>query len=169
MAGLPGSGKSTVADVLSVKLGAVLSVDPIEAALWRSGVDRQQPTGLAAYVVAEELARVQLGLGHDVVVDTANDVAAAREQWRLLARKSGARLIFVEVVCTDAAERRRRRAMGQAPDSVWAVADAVTGPSTPTDSPTSCAGSCRRRAVWLTSARHLRPRWKSCAAAPRWW
>ncbi|MDV6278140.1 AAA family ATPase [Rhodococcus erythropolis] len=111
MAGLPGSGKSSVADVLGVELGcAVLSVDPIEAAMWRAGVDRQQPTGIAAYVVAEELARVQLGLGHDVVVDAANDVDAAREQWRLLATSSGAKLVFVEVVCTDAVEHRRRLA-----------------------------------------------------------
>lgn len=49
MAGLPSSGKSTVASALASALPApVLSVDPVEAAMWRAGVDRAQPTGLAA-------------------------------------------------------------------------------------------------------------------------
>jgi len=49
MSGLPGSGKSAVAEDLGRALpAAVLSVDPVEAAMWRAGVDRKQPTGLAA-------------------------------------------------------------------------------------------------------------------------
>jgi adenylylsulfate kinase-like enzyme len=39
MAGLPGAGKSSVAEALGRKLTApVVSVDPIEAAMWRAGV-----------------------------------------------------------------------------------------------------------------------------------
>ncbi|MFF1839063.1 AAA family ATPase [Streptomyces sp. NPDC058231] len=57
MAGLPGVGKSSVAEALGRRLAApVVSVDPIEAAMWRAGVARDQPTGLAAYVVAEAVA-----------------------------------------------------------------------------------------------------------------
>jgi len=68
MAGLPGSGKSAVAEDLAAALGcAVLSVDPVEAAMWRAGVGRDQPTGLAAYVIVEVLAAEQLALGHDVI------------------------------------------------------------------------------------------------------
>lgn len=64
MAGLPGSGKGTVAEELAKSLRcACLSVDPIEGAMWRAGVERSQPTGLAAYVVAEDLAREQLLIG----------------------------------------------------------------------------------------------------------
>lgn len=88
MAGLPGSGKSAVAGEVARALGcAVLSVDPIEAAMWRAGIGHDQPTGLAAYVVAEELAREQLLIGNDVVVDAVNDVEPARQQWRSLATK----------------------------------------------------------------------------------
>lgn len=48
MAGLPGAGKSAVADALGRALDAtVLSVDPVEAAMWRAGVGRDQPTGRA--------------------------------------------------------------------------------------------------------------------------
>jgi hypothetical protein len=78
MAGLPGAGKSAVAEELARALGcAVLSVDPVEAALWRAGVGKDEPTGPAAYVVAEALAAEQLALGRDVIVDAVNG-------WRLI-------------------------------------------------------------------------------------
>lgn len=68
MAGLPGSGKSAVAVELGRRLAApVVSVDPIEAAMWRAGIDRGQPTGYAAYVVAEAVADGVLALGRTVV------------------------------------------------------------------------------------------------------
>jgi predicted kinase len=109
MAGLPGSGKSAVAEDLARSLGcAVLSVDPVEAAMWRSGIARDQPTGLAAYVVAEVLAAEQLALGHDVIVDAVNAVEPARDQWRRLAERSGSSLRFIEVHCSDEREHRRR-------------------------------------------------------------
>ena len=83
LAGLPGSGKSAVAEDLAQALScAVLSVDPAEAAMWRAGVGRSEPTGLAAYVVVEALAAEQIALGHDVIVDAVNAVEAARAQWR---------------------------------------------------------------------------------------
>ncbi|MCI1020570.1 AAA family ATPase [Microbacterium sp. C5A9] len=111
MAGLPGAGKSAVAGEVARALGcALLSVDPIEAAMWRAGVARDQPTGLAAYVVAEDLAREQLLIGNDVVIDAVNDVEAARGQWILLAGELGQPLVFIEVFCSDVDEHRRRLA-----------------------------------------------------------
>ena len=57
MAGLPGSGKSTVAEALGAQLRTpVVSVDPLESAILRSGIESDQPTGLAAYLVAETIA-----------------------------------------------------------------------------------------------------------------
>ena len=48
MAGLPGSGKSTVAEGISRHFTLpLISVDPIEAAMWRNGLSREQ-TGIAA-------------------------------------------------------------------------------------------------------------------------
>jgi predicted kinase len=111
MAGLPGAGKSAVAeDVGRTRRAPVLSVDPIEAAMWRAGVAGEQPTGLAAYVVAEVLAEAQLALGLDVIVDAVNDAERARQQWRDLAQRSGAVLRFVEVRCSDEDVHRRRLA-----------------------------------------------------------
>ncbi|MFE3113281.1 AAA family ATPase [Kitasatospora indigofera] len=109
MAGLPGAGKSSVAGALGRELTApVVSVDPIEAAMWRAGVARGQPTGLAAYLVAEAVADGVLALGQSVIVDAVNAVQEAREQWRLLAARHGVPVVFIEVVCSDRAAHRRR-------------------------------------------------------------
>ena len=109
MAGLPASGKSTLAERIAGELRcAILSVDPIESALWRAGIDRDQPTGLAAYVVAEDLAREQLCIGGDVIIDAVNDAELARNQWRSLAAEQRVPVAFVEVVCSDPDEHRRR-------------------------------------------------------------
>ena len=68
--GLPGVGKTALARGVAERLRATyLRVDAIEAALWRAGVDRDQPTGLAAYVIAHAVAEAFLASGVDVVVD----------------------------------------------------------------------------------------------------
>jgi predicted kinase len=109
MAGLPGAGKSAVAGEIARELRcALLSVDPIEAAMWRAGVKKDQPTGLAAYVVAEDLAREQLRAGNDVIVDAVNDAVEARDQWKSLAALLRQPLAFIEVFCSDPAVHRRR-------------------------------------------------------------
>ncbi|MCY0955316.1 AAA family ATPase [Streptomyces sp. H27-S2] len=109
MAGLPGAGKSSVAEGLGRKLAApVVSVDPIEAAMSRAGVARSQPTGLAAYVVAEAVADGVLALGQTVIVDAVNAVAEERAQWRSLASRRGVPVVFIEVVCSDPAVHRQR-------------------------------------------------------------
>lgn len=49
VSGLPGTGKSTIADAVGRALSMpVFSVDPIEAAIWRSGVPASHETGVAA-------------------------------------------------------------------------------------------------------------------------
>ena len=86
MAGLPGAGKSTIGEIVGARLGAtVVSVDPIESAILRAGIDSDQPTGLAAYLVAEEIAEKELLSGRTVIVDAVNAAESARLQWRDLA------------------------------------------------------------------------------------
>ncbi|HEY2791311.1 MAG TPA: AAA family ATPase, partial [Micromonosporaceae bacterium] len=113
-------GKSMVADALGRELRApVLSVDPIEAALWRAGVDRAQPTGYAAYAVADAQARSLLALGLDVVIDAVNNIRVAQDGWIAVAREVRVPLRVVEVVCSDLdlhAERLARRDRGLGPE-----------------------------------------------------
>jgi predicted kinase len=109
LAGLPGSGKTTIGRTVAELLpAAYVRVDALEAAMWRAGIDREQPTGLAAYVVAEAVAEGCLLTGSNVVVDAVNAVEVARQAWRDLAARTDKPLRVIEVVCSDAAEHRRR-------------------------------------------------------------
>ncbi len=109
MAGLPAAGKSTLAAILGGRLSAsVVSVDPIESAILKAGIDSDQPTGLAAYLVAETMAGLVLASGHHVIVDAVNGVDPAREQWVGLAKSRGESLRFIEVVCSDPQLHRQR-------------------------------------------------------------
>jgi predicted kinase len=102
MAGLPGSGKSTIAGHIGARLRtAVVSVDPIESAILTAGIDVDQPTGLAAYLVAETIAESVLDSGQTIIVDAVNAVGAAREEWLRLAARQDVEVRFVEAVCSD--------------------------------------------------------------------
>jgi len=125
LSGLPGSGKSTLADGLSRALSIpVFSVDPIEAAMWRGGLARDQ-TGIAAYEVAITLAGENLQLGHSVIVDAVNPVEAPRAAWRSLAASHRADLKIIECVCANQTVHRRRiearvRNIEGMPEVTWA-------------------------------------------------
>jgi predicted kinase len=107
--GLPGSGKTTLAQRVAKEVSAAyVRVDAIEAALWRAGIAHDEPTGLAAYAVAEAVADGCLRAGATVVVDAVNPVEAARDGWRRLARRLQSPLRVVEVTCSDRSEHRRR-------------------------------------------------------------
>lgn len=108
ISGLPGSGKSTIAKALAVKLTLpILSVDPIESAVVKSGVKRSFKTGLAAYLVAEALAAEQLKLGLSVIIDSVSPVREAREMWRSLSNRYNAKLIIIECVLNSDLHKKR--------------------------------------------------------------
>jgi predicted kinase len=108
-AGLPGVGKSSIAQQTARALQLPwLSVDPIESALLQSGIDPGQPTGLAAYAIAQTLADAQLSLGQSLIVDAVNAAEEARAAWRTLAARHGAALRIIECVCSDLALHRQR-------------------------------------------------------------
>jgi predicted kinase len=109
MAGLPGTGKSTIGQVVASRLGVpVVSVDPIETAILQAGIDADQPTGLAAYLVAETLAERILVAGTGVMIDAVNAVDPAREQWVNLAARLNEPMKFIEVICSDPELHRSR-------------------------------------------------------------
>lgn len=108
-AGLPGTGKSTIAEAVGHRIGApVVSVDPIESAILSAGIDSDQPTGLAAYLVAETIAEAVLSGGGSVIIDAVNAVGPAREQWVKLAAREQTPIKFLEVICSDGELHRTR-------------------------------------------------------------
>jgi predicted kinase len=109
MSGLPGSGKSTIAERIAEKLGfPIFSVDPIESAMLEAGVQQGFETGLAAYIVAATLASEQLKLGISVVIDAVNAEEEGKNTWRELGRKYDLTPIVLEVVVSNQALHRRR-------------------------------------------------------------
>ena len=108
VSGLPGSGKSTVAEEIAERLQfPIFSVDPIESAILQSGIKRSFETGLAAYLIAETLADEQLSLGMSVIVDAVNSAKEARDTWRRLSERHGAGLVIIECVLDRDLHRKR--------------------------------------------------------------
>lgn len=104
--GLPGAGKSTIAEALATQLGAVhLVMDRIEAPLKaRLGPD----LGPLGYNVAYQVATSNLDLGHVVIADCVNPIAMTRNAWMSVAMGSGASMVQVNIQCSDLKEHRRR-------------------------------------------------------------
>ena len=129
--GLPGTGKSTIAAHASQLLGAtLLSKDVLEAALWRSGIDRAAGSGWASYEQLTSVAESQLRLAHSVVLDSVATNERIRTAWRDLAASRGARFVAIECVCSDETVHRSRvegrdRGIPGWPELTWADVEDV--------------------------------------------
>lgn len=125
LSGLPGVGKSAIADALGQRLSAVVvSVDPIEDAMLRAGIPQSHETGVAAYEIGATIAEQQLRNGLDVVADAANYLAVGREIWMGAADRAGSKFRCIEVTCSDPDLHRRRletreRGLSAYPEPAW--------------------------------------------------
>ncbi|WP_258769565.1 MULTISPECIES: AAA family ATPase [Bradyrhizobium] len=103
--GLPGTGKTTLARKLAIRLTATyLRIDAIEQALQAAGLT----VGATGYAIANALAAENLKLGRIVIADCVNPVLASRVGWRQTASQNAARLVEIELVCSDPALHRQR-------------------------------------------------------------
>jgi predicted kinase len=106
LGGLPGSGKTTLSRALSQRLkGVYLRMDTIEQAL--RNANGMKVTG-EGYAIAYALAEDNLRAGNDVITDAVNPLTVIRNAWRDVALRSAAKIIEIEVICSDKSEHRRR-------------------------------------------------------------
>ncbi len=123
--GLPGTGKSTLAEEAATLLRCPLfAKDQLEAALRRSGIGADANSGWAAGELLTTLASEQLGRGQSAILDTVATFERMREPWRALAREHGATLRIIECVCSDETLHRarlevRRRGIPGWPELTW--------------------------------------------------
>lgn len=106
LAGLPGSGKSTLGQRLAAHVGAIyLRIDTIEQALRDLCAYQVEGEG---YRLSYRVAADNLRLGLGVVADSCNPIALSRDEWERVARDEGAHCVHLEIVCSDPAEHRLR-------------------------------------------------------------
>lgn len=106
--GLPGSGKSTIAQKLSQEIKAVyLRVDTIEQTL-RSNNASTGEIGAEGYFILYALARENLKLGSTVITDSVNDLHLIRDTYREIALSLDLPYLEVEIHCSDQKQHQDR-------------------------------------------------------------
>jgi predicted kinase len=109
--GLPGTGKSSLANATGRTLGLpVFSRDRLEAALRRCQITSEhgRGAGWAAYELLTELSSVQLRLGVSVILDSVATYTNVRATWRALAAHYQAGFCVIECICSDETLWRQR-------------------------------------------------------------
>jgi predicted kinase len=108
LSGLPGVGKTSIARAVALELGGVhIRIDALEQAIRASG-RHTGPMDDAGYRTGYALAEDHLQHGRTVIADSVNPIAVTRDAWRQVGARANVRVAEVEIVCSDAAEHRRR-------------------------------------------------------------
>ena len=113
--GLPGTGKSTLAESVGKELHVpVFANDWLEANLLRNGLVptiNEKPLGFASYDLLTTLAERQLMLGQSVILDSVASTETIRDTWRQMSKRYSANWRVIECVCSDEAIHRARLGM----------------------------------------------------------
>jgi predicted kinase len=131
--GLPGTGKSELAEAVGRALGIpVFAKDWMEATVKEFGRTHDARAGEIGYGLLTTLAGRQLRLGQSAILDSVASTASIRQTWRALAAEHGAALRVIECLCSDENVHRarlaeRRRNIPGWPELEWAEVERVRG------------------------------------------
>ncbi|ODS05662.1 AAA family ATPase [Vibrio scophthalmi] len=104
--GLPGCGKSTLAQALAKQTGAIyLRIDTVEQALRDLCQLKVEGEG---YRLSYHIASDNLKLGLNVIADCCNPIQLTRHEWQSVASLAGADYINIEIACSDREEHQQR-------------------------------------------------------------
>jgi len=110
--GLPGAGKSTLAETVGRDLCIpVFAKDWLEATLVRNGLNpiiESNPPKSVGYELLTTLAERQLRLGQSVILDSVAGSQNIRSTWRQLSEQYGADWRVIECICSDESVHRAR-------------------------------------------------------------
>lgn len=104
--GLPGTGKSTLAQMLSKHLSATyIRIDILEHYLSQLFKKEILTEG---YELGYQIAKSNLSLGIDVVADSCNPIFQTRQAWHDICIQSNAHYLDIETICSDTDEHQSR-------------------------------------------------------------
>ena len=110
--GLPGTGKSSLAEAVGRHFGIpVFAKDWLEASLLQSELkptSKEKSLGYAGYELLTVLAKRQLMLGQSVILDSVAATKTIRMEWRKLTKRYQAEWRVIECVCSDESIHRAR-------------------------------------------------------------
>jgi predicted kinase len=110
--GLPGTGKSMLAETIGRRLGIpVFAKDWLEAVLLQNGLkptQKEKSLGYVGYELLTTLAERQSMLGQSVILDSVAGIAAVRKRWKDLAHQYHAEWRVIECLCSDETVHRAR-------------------------------------------------------------
>jgi predicted kinase len=134
--GLPGTGKSTLAEAIGKDLQIpVFAKDWLEAVLLRSGLkptDEDKSLGFAGYELLTVLAQRQFMLRQSVILDSVAASQTIRSTWSELAQQYGADYRVIECICSDESLHRsqlkqRQRNIPGWHELEWSEVERVNG------------------------------------------
>ncbi len=131
LSGLPGTGKTEIAESVAKTLGApAFAKDWLEAPILQAGTVPKDRLGTIDYDLLTTLTRRQLEFGQSAVLDSVASSASIRHAWRELAHELNASSFVIECVCSDSELHRqrllaRRRGIPGWPELTWAEVERV--------------------------------------------